>query len=456
MEISACLVPRASSLAAAMTAIERAQTGLALVVNTDGALVGVLSDGDIRRAIIAGAHPHDPIERFLTADVLALPAAAAVDQRRALGEHPSFLARRPRWIPLLDERGHPRGLLPRAEVEPRAAAVPEPPPLITVFGGAGYIGSVLVRQLLDDGYRVRVFDHVYYDKTSLADVAAHPRFEMVVGDVRHSDEVVPALVGADAVVHLAELVGDPLCAHDPLMTLQINYLATATLVLACRYLQLNRFVYISSCSVYGASADPDAILTEESPLSPVSLYAKLKIEAERVIAQHLHDAFAPCILRLGTVFGLSPRPRFDLVVNTLTAQAVNERAIAVFGGDQWRPHVHVSDVARAIRCCLLLPLETVRGEVFNIVTENLTVDQVAALVAEEVPGTVINRSETTVDRRNYRVSSEKARRVLGFDPRISVREGIREIAAALRSGAITNYADPRYSNILAFTTKGGA
>jgi nucleoside-diphosphate-sugar epimerase len=458
-----CSVPLGASLGGAMQAMDAAGVGLAVVIDRSGALVGVISDGDIRRAIVAGAHPNDPIDPHVVTDVLALPVDASAEQWRTALARPPFRERHPQWVPLVDEHHHPRGLVSAsnreatapANASPSSAAAPRPMRVV-VLGGAGFIGSVLVRQLLEDGHHVRVFDHVFYDQTALAAVANHPRFAMVVGDVRHLDQVVPALVGADAVVHLAELVGDPLCAHNPVMTLEINYLATAAIVLACQYLQLTRFVYISSCSVYGASANPDTVLTEESPLSPVSLYAKLKIEAEQFILQHTRGPFAPCILRLGTVFGLSHRPRFDLVVNTLTAQAARTQTIAVFGGDQWRPHVHVSDVARAIRQALALPLATVRGQVFNIVTENLTIDQVATLVAEEVPGTVVTRSESVVDRRNYRVSADKARRVLGFDPQVSVREGIREVAAALRSGVIADYTAPVYSNILTFTTKGFA
>lgn len=456
-------VPLGASLSAALQAIERSGAGLVLVVDDTGELVGVLSDGDIRRAILAGAHPADPVGAHVVTDVLALPVDASAEERRTALSRPPFSERHPQWVPLVDEQRHPHGLLPVGEMTaasslagPAAGPAERRPRLVVVLGGAGFIGSVLVRQLLEDGHRVRVFDHVYYDQTALADLTNHPRFELGVGDVRHLDQVVPALVGADAVVHLAELVGDPLCAHNPMMTLEINYLATAAIILACQYLQITRFVYISSCSVYGASATPDTILTEESPLNPVSLYAKLKIEAEQFILQHTSGAFAPCILRLGTVFGLSHRPRFDLVVNTLTGQAVRQGTIAVFGGDQWRPHVHVSDVARAIRRCLAQPLKTVRGQVFNVVAENLTIDHVATLVAEEVPGTVVTRSESVVDRRNYRVSAEKARRILGFEPQVSVREGIREVAAALRSGAIADPTAPVYSNILTFTSKGFA
>ena len=461
MDIEKSLIPPGATLADTMGVIDRARTGLALALGPSGRLVGVISDGDIRRAILRGAHLSDATDCYLVRDVLTLPTDYTARERDFLLDHPTFSNRSPRWIPLLDQHGRPRDLISSGDLIAASSAAARPsahtyprPPLVTVLGGAGYIGSVLVRQLLEEGYRVRVFDQLYYDETSLAEVRSHPRFEMVIGNVRHSDEVVPALVDSDAVVHLAELVGDPLCAHNPVMTFEVNYLATASIVLACQYLQVNRFVYISSCSVYGASREPETILTEGSPLSPVSLYAKLKVEAEQFILQRAAGAFAPCILRLGTIFGLSPRPRFDLVVNTLTAQAVQDGAITVFGGDQWRPHVHVSDVARAIRRCLALPLETIRGEVFNIVTENLTVDDVARLVIEEVPTATLTRSDTVVDRRNYRVSAEKARRILGFDPQVSVRDGIREVATALTSSRLASYTNPAYSNILTFTTKG--
>jgi nucleoside-diphosphate-sugar epimerase len=461
MDIRACAISLEKSLADAIVVIDRAHTGLALAVDTAGALHGVISDGDIRRALLAGAQLTDLVRDHMVSDPITLREPSTPADIDAVLASPAFQARQPRWIPVVDRHNKPVALYLttelanlRADQAGQGHAEHDVAQRVTVLGGAGYIGSVLVRQLLEDGYRVRAFDQLFYGRASLAEVSNHPRFELVVGDVRQTSALVAALIDSDVVVHLAELVGDPLCAHNPVMTFEINYLSTVTIALACQYLQINRFVYISSCSVYGASREPETILTEESPLSPVSLYAKLKIEAEQSLLQMSRGGFSPTILRLGTVFGLSPRPRFDLVVNTLTAQAVQDGAITVFGGDQWRPHVHVSDVARAIRRCLALPLETIRGEVFNIVTENLTVDDVARLVIEEVPTATLTRSDTVVDRRNYRVSAEKARRILGFDPQVSVRDGIREVATALTSSRLASYTNPAYSNILTFTTKG--
>ncbi|GIW08105.1 MAG: hypothetical protein KatS3mg060_2910 [Dehalococcoidia bacterium] len=458
MDIEACTVPTGSSITDVMQAIDRASTGLAVVVDSSGTLTGVVSDGDLRRALVAGAGLDDAVDRYMVREVLVLPEGFSPGQRDALFEQPAFSTRAPRWIPLVDAEGRPRNLVRSAEIATASSvglslgrAAEHRPALVTVLGGAGYIGSVLVRQLLAEGYRVRVVDRLFYGRASVDELVHHPRFELVEADVRSLSSLVPALVDSDAVVHLAELVGDPLCAHNPLMTFEINYLATASIALACHYLQINRFVYVSSCSVYGASPEPETILTEDSPLRPVSLYAKLKIESERSIRQLTHGGFSPVILRLGTVFGLSYRPRFDLVVNTFTAQAIHDGSIVVFGGDQWRPHIHVSDVAGAIRRCLRLPLEVVGGQTFNLVAENLTVDELANLVADEVPTATVTRSATVVDRRNYRVSADKARRMLGFSPERTVRDGIREIAAALRAGVIANHTDPRYSNIRAFT-----
>jgi nucleoside-diphosphate-sugar epimerase len=308
-----------------------------------------------------------------------------------------------------------------------------------------------VRHLLDIGYRVTVFDKLLYGDASLADLRGHPAVRVVEGDTRRIDDLMGALWQADAVVHLAELVGDPLCARDPQKTFEINCLASASVARACAALQIKRFIYISSCSVYGSSLDPDAVLDERSPLSPVSLYARLKIAAEHHVLDAASDALSPIIFRLGTVFGMSRRPRFDLVVNTFTAQAVQDGVLRVFGGDQWRPHVHVTDVARAIAAGLAAPLDRVACESFNIVGENTTVDELADMVAEVVGNCRVTHVPQDVDKRNYRVSGAKAEQLLGFRPRVSVREGIAEIAGVLRSGEIPSYTDLRYSNLSAFS-----
>lgn len=316
---------------------------------------------------------------------------------------------------------------------------------VLVIGGAGYIGSVLCRQLLKHGYSVRVLDRLLYGRESLIELLDHPHFDLVEGDSRDVGAVFQAMLDMDAVVHLGELVGDPVCGLDEELTLEINLAATRMIAEAARGCGIRRFVYASSCSVYGAGQE---VLNERSSLNPVSLYARTKIGSERALLALNGSCFHPVILRFATVYGFSPRPRFDLVINLLTAKAVTDGEITIYGGDQWRPFVHVADVAAAIVRCLEAPLLAVKAQVFNVGSDeqNYTIAQVGDLVREFVPGASVVNNGDDVDRRDYHVSFAKIRNELGFRPSHTVRDGIVEIQAALADGRIRDYRDCRYSN----------
>ncbi len=316
---------------------------------------------------------------------------------------------------------------------------------ILVIGGAGYIGSVLVRKLLDRGYYVTVLDALVYGDRAIRDLYEHERFEFIYGDLRDIEAVTRALQYADAVVHLGALVGDPACALDEKLTVEINLAATRMIAEAARGAGIQRYIFASTCSVYGAS---DETLDERSALNPVSLYARSKIASERTVLALNSDRFATTVLRFATVYGLSPRPRFDLVVNTLAAQAVCERSISIFGGSQWRPFVHVDDVAEAIVHCLQAPRAVVQGEVFNVGSDeqNYQILQLGDLMQQLIPGVRVVRNGDDQDRRNYRVSFGKIRSRLGFVPRRTVADGILEVKSAIESGAVADFRAACYSN----------
>ncbi len=325
---------------------------------------------------------------------------------------------------------------------------------VLVIGGAGYVGSVLVRKLLDRGYGVTVMDALMYGDHGIRDLHGHPRFEVVEGDLRSVESVVRATLGADAVVHLGALVGDPACALDEKLTMEINLGATRTVVEVARGLAVKRLVFASTCGVYGAD---DGLLSEESPLNPVSLYSRTKMESERVVLAMSGPEFLPVVLRFGTFYGASPRPRFDLVVNLLVARAVAEGEITIFGGDQWRPFVHVDDGAEAIIRCLDAPPDLVRGRVFNVGSDdqNHTLGQIANHIAELVPGVrVLYEGGRGAAEANYRVSFARIRTQLGFVPHRSLAEGLTEIRDAIEQGAVADYAEERYSNYKVLTRKG--
>jgi len=338
-----------------------------------------------------------------------------------------------------------RLVIKREAPAPRQLKHDEPVRHVLVIGGAGYIGSVLCRQLLKRGYSVRVLDAFLYGRESLAGFDGNPQFEIIEGESRDVSAVFRAMLDMDAVVHLGELVGDPACTLDEKLTLEVNLAATRMVAEAAQGYGIKRFVYASSCSVYGASSET---LDERSELNPVSLYARAKIGCERTLMALNGVDFHPVILRLGTVYGRSFRPRFDLVINLLTAKAVCDGAITIFGGNQWRPFVHVQDVAQAIILSLEAPLSSVKGGIFNVGSDkqNYTITEIGELIQRLLPDAHVVNQGNDGDRRDYRVSFAKIRRELGFKPQFTVEDGVREIAAALRAGHIGNYLDKCYSN----------
>jgi nucleoside-diphosphate-sugar epimerase len=329
-----------------------------------------------------------------------------------------------------------------AEVQKREVSAEDRP--VLVIGGAGYIGSLLVDKLLRSGRRVRVLDSLVYGDGALRDVINHPHFELMIGDCRNLQSVIRAVDGVESIVHLAAIVGDPACAQDHRTALEVNYSATRLLVEVAKGHGVERVVFASSCSVYGAS---DALLAETSPVHQISLYAETKVDSENALLEACDRSFRPTILRLATVFGLSPRPRFDLIVNLLTAKACQGHPITVFNGEQWRPFIHVTDVANGFLQVLNAPLEIVGGEIFNLgdACLNYTVTSVAKTISALFPESTIEYG-AAVDQRNYRVCFDKVRTVLGFECTRTLADGIEEIRAAFAEGRILDYTSYQYNN----------
>jgi nucleoside-diphosphate-sugar epimerase len=325
---------------------------------------------------------------------------------------------------------------------------------ILVVGGAGFVGSVLVPKLLDHGYNVKVMDSLVYGDDGIRHLYGRPRFEMVDGDLRSLESIVRCSRDADAVVHLGALVGDPACALDENLTLEINLKATRNLAEVARGIGVRRFIFASTCSVYGAT---DELLDETSGLGPVSLYARSKMESEQLTLALDNHEFSTVALRFGTFYGLSPRPRFDLIVNMLVAKAIHDKEITIFGGDQWRPFLHVDDGAEAIVRCLQASGATVKGEIFNVGSgdQNYTLRQIAEEIGKAITGLRIVYKKQAEVEASYRVSFDKIHSLLGFVPRNTLAEGIQQIAAAVRGGDVSHYLDARYSNIKTLTLGNG-
>lgn len=299
---------------------------------------------------------------------------------------------------------------------------------VLVVGGAGYIGGAVTDRLGETPHEFRVYDSLVYEESFRKPV------DFVLGDIRDWDRLGPHLDWADVVIWLAAVVGDGACELDPDLTVEVNELSLKTLAGKFK----GRIIFASTCSVYGAQ---DGLLTESSPLKPLSLYAETKLKAEK----HLEDSNA-AIFRLGTLFGvgdLFSRIRLDLVVNALTVKACLYGRVNVFGGAQYRPLLHVRDTAEA----MVRNIETSNTGILNLHAENMAIKELADRLKGQFPKLEVNRTETKFqDSRNYRVSSDKAREAFGFDPKRGVDEGIREVRTLVEEGRIKNLSSSRHSN----------
>lgn len=320
---------------------------------------------------------------------------------------------------------------------------------VLVTGGAGYIGSVLTRQLLKEGHQVRVVDILNFGGESILGIFNDPNFQFVKGDIRNKSVVTAALEDMEAVVHLAAIVGDPACAQQPAVAQETNLDASIMLFeMAQKLPQLKRFIFASTCSNYGKMKDQEYV-TETSELRPVSLYAKLKVSFEKYLLESAtSDSFVPTALRFATVYGLSPRMRFDLTLNEFTRDATLGKKIEIYGEQFWRPYCHVTDLARACILVLESRANQVDHRVFGVgdTDENYQKKMLAEEILKIIPKAQFSFVHRDEDPRDYKVDFSRIRDQLGFKITKQVPEGIREIHAVIRDGILTNPENGIYSN----------
>ena len=314
---------------------------------------------------------------------------------------------------------------------------------ILITGGAGYVGSLLSRKLLSKGYQVRVMDDLWYGKEPIVECLKNENFELVQEDIRNLTSTVRAMKDVDAVIHLASIVGMPASSIEPRTSEEINYLATKNIAELCQLHGIETYIFSSTCSVYGSQ--PDKVITEKSRTAPLDYYSKQKFLSERAIGW-LNTA--PTILRFGTLFGLSPRMRFDLVINLFIAKALTEKKITVFGGNQYRPFLHVEDAAESI----IFALEKDLTGTFNVLSQNFTIMDAAKKI-QELTDCEIEISDENEDKRNYNVSADKIKR-LGFNPERDVEFAFNQIKKAIEEGTISDYKEKMFNNYeLLFSSK---
>jgi len=321
---------------------------------------------------------------------------------------------------------------------------------VFITGGAGYVGSLLVPALLEDGHRVTVFDTMWYGSGFLP--ADNPNLRLIQGDIRDTRLLGESMAGHDTVINLACISNDASFELDEGLSTSVNLHAFKPMVLAAKAAGVHRFVYASSSSVYGVSDSPD--VTEDHPLVPLTLYNRYKGECEPLLLEELTDDFVGVIIRPATLCGYAPRQRLDLSVNILTNHGFHNGVVKVFGGAQMRPNLHVRDMVEAYRVILAADDAVIQGEVFNCGFQNMSIAQIADLVAEIVPTfrpdfqQIAIETTPSDDQRSYHVNSDKITRVLGFTPRYSVADAVEDLCRAFADGLLPDsFDDTRYFNV---------
>ena len=314
---------------------------------------------------------------------------------------------------------------------------------IFVTGGAGYVGAVLVPNLLENGYVVTVLDLMIYGENVLP---SHPNLNAVKGDIRDQALLQKLLPGHDAVIHLACISNDPSFELNPDLGKSINLDAFQPLVEISKSCSVKRFIYASSSSVYGIKDEPN--VHEEMVLEPLTDYSQFKADCEKILAEYQSDDFTTVTIRPATVCGYSPRQRLDVVVNILTNLAYHKREISVFGGDQLRPNIHIADMVEAYRVLLNADKEKIAGKIFNAGYENQSVSKIAETVKNVVGEDVKLITTPSDDNRSYHISSQKIKDEIGFETTHTIQDAVEDLCAAFDKGLLPNsLEDEMYFNI---------
>jgi nucleoside-diphosphate-sugar epimerase len=317
---------------------------------------------------------------------------------------------------------------------------------ILVTGGAGYVGAVLVPKLVKKGYHVKVFDLFLYANETIypADMRKSGSLELIKGDLRDTELVRKSLKNTDCIIHLAGISNDPSSDLDPELTREVNINAVEKMIDVARELGVSRFINASSSSVYGIKQEPK--VTEDLTLEPLTVYSESKVAIEKYLAEKRGKMTAVSI-RSATVCGYSPRMRLDLTVNILTQHAVTKNKITVFGGSQKRPNIHIEDISDLYCQLVETPAKLIDGQAYNACGENHTVMQLAELVQKTVAPKAKIETTPTNDLRSYHVTADKIKEKLGYTPKRTIADAVRDVAAAFKDKRIPDDSEERYYNV---------
>ncbi len=427
------------------------------VVNNKKSLLGVISAGDLRRGILAGYNLNDKIKNIYNRNATYVYQKELEEKKLVKSNFGSgSLGDTTFYVPVVNDNKEVKDTIP---VE-RVLEILENKtlkdydnnnklPKILIVGGAGFIGTVLASRLLKKKYHVTILDKLIYDRKVIKKFKNKKNLNFILGDICDLNTQIKIIKEIDIVVYLAEIVGDPACSAKPEDALKTNYLSVLSFANLCSHLAIEKFIYTSSCSVYGLDKN-NKLLNEKSNLNPISHYARIKIMSEKALLSSANNNFKPTILRLGTVFGPSKRMRFDLVLNTMSKFAFFDNKINVHGGNQWRPNIHVEDVADGIISIIKAKKKIVGNQIFNLSNDklNLQITQIAKKVKSVFKNAKLNIIKTSTDPRNYKVTSKKIKTKVGFVAKKSIEDGLKEIKRMFKCKRIINPDNKIYNNLL--------
>jgi nucleoside-diphosphate-sugar epimerase len=431
------------SLKKAIKTIEQSDFRIALIVNNVNEYYSQITITEIRRFILSGMDQNTRLKDIVSKDNLFIYSRDLKNKKYLVSLMKNFVIQNIDYVSIINSKNIIIDVLHINEMKDEKTVLSTKTNYkdnvrnVLVIGGAGYLGNIVVRKILDSGRNVRVLDSFIYGAQALSDLEHNPKLQIVEGDFRNIETVVSCLEDIDAVILLAAVVGDPASKARPTQTIETNLLAAQSLAYACSTHCISRFIYASTCSVYGKG---DKILDENSTLNPISLYARTKIASEKSILNMSNSNFKPTILRMGTLYGYSKRMRFDLVVNTMTMKAFTDKKIQVFGGEQWRPLLHVDDAADVYCKCIDKPLDIVGSQIFNVGSEeqNYQIKDISKIICSSIKNIKIETLKSDIDNRDYQVSFQKIKIGLQFMPKNSIQNSCKKIYKSLQNEEFKN------------------
>lgn len=443
MQYSDIIISNELSLKEAIKSIEYSDFSIALLVDNTNGYYSQISITKLRRFILSGIDMNSRLKDIVFEDKLFIYNSDLKNKKYLVSLIKNFELQNIEYISIINSKNKIINVLHINEIMDENTQLSTKNNYkvnvknVLVIGGAGYLGNAVVRKIIDSGRNVRVLDNFIYGDQALSDLRNNPKLQVIEGDIRNIETVVSCLEDMDAVILLAAIVGDPASKARPIQTIETNLLAAQSLAFACKTQCISRFIYASTCSVYGKG---DEILDEQSSLNPISLYARTKIASEKSILEMSNSNFEPTILRMATLYGYSKRMRFDLVVNTMTMKAFTDKKIQVFGGEQWRPLLHVDDAADVYFKCIDKPLDKVGNQIFNVGSEeqNYQIKDISKIIGSTIKNITIETLKSEIDNRDYKVSFQKIKNILQFVPQNNIDQSCKKIYKSLQKGEFKN------------------